>query len=73
MKEFTYSEARQQLAALLDRARRDGAVRIRRRDGQVFVLRPESATESPLDVPGLRLALTRDDIVSLVHAGRRPV
>ena len=73
MKEFTYSEARQRLAALLDRARRDGAVRIRRRDGQVFVLRPEAATDSPLNVPGLRLALTRDDIVSLVHEGRRSV
>lgn len=73
MKEFTYSEARQQLAELLDRARRDGAVRIRRRDGQVFVLRPESATASPLNVPGLKLALTRDDILDLVHEGRRPV
>ena len=73
MKEFTYSEARQQLAALLDRARRDGAVRIRRRDGQVFVLRPEAASASPLNVPGLKLALTRDDIVSFVHEGRRPV
>ena len=73
MKEFTYSEARQRLAALLDRARRDGAVRIRRRDGQVFVLRPESATDSPLNVPGLKLAFTRDDVVSLVHEGRRPV
>ena len=73
MKEFTYSEARQRLAALLDRARQDGAVRIRRRDGQVFVLRPEAATESPLSVPGLKLSLTRDDIVSLVHEGRRPV
>ena len=28
MKEFTYSEARQNLAALLDYARREGAVRI---------------------------------------------
>ncbi|MEP7347374.1 MAG: type II toxin-antitoxin system prevent-host-death family antitoxin [Gemmatimonadaceae bacterium] len=72
MKEFTYSEARQRLAELLDRARRDGAVRIRRRDGQVFVLRPETAIESPLNVPGLKLALTRDDIVSLVKEGRRP-
>ncbi|MEQ1761325.1 MAG: type II toxin-antitoxin system Phd/YefM family antitoxin [Vicinamibacterales bacterium] len=72
MKEFTYSEARQQLAALLDRARRDGAVRIRRRDGQVFVLRPERSKGSPLDVPGLTLELSRDEIVELVHEGRRP-
>ena len=72
MKEFTYSEARQQLAALLDRARRDGAVRIRRRDGQVFVLRPEQSKGSPLDVPGLRLGVSRDEIVDLVKEGRRP-
>ena len=31
MKEYTYSEARQRLAALLERARREGAVRIRRK------------------------------------------
>ena len=72
MKEFTYSEARQQLAALLDRARRDGAVRIRRRDGQVFVLRPEQSKGSPLDVRGLSLELSRDEIVDLVKEGRRP-
>lgn len=72
MKEFTYSEARQNFAALLDRARRDGAVRIRRRDGQAFVLKPDVRVESPLDVPGINLPLTADEIVDLVHAGRRP-
>ncbi len=72
MKEFTYSEARQQLAALLDRARRDGAVRIRRRDGQVFVLRPERSTGSPLDVPGLNVPITRAEVLELVQEGRRP-
>ena len=71
MKEFTYSEARQQLAALLDRARREGAVRIRRRDGQVFVLSPEARRGSPLDVPGLDLKLSDDEIVDLIHEGRR--
>ena len=72
MKEFTYSEARQQLAALLDRARRDGAVRIRRRDGQVFVLRPEQSKGSPLNVLGLTVGVSRDEIVDLVKEGRRP-
>ena len=72
MKEFTYSEARQRLAALLERARQDGAVRIRRRDGQVFVLRPEDRAGSPLDVRGIDLDLTREEIVEAVHEGRRP-
>ena len=35
MKVYTYSEARQRLASVLDAAQRDGAVRIRRRDGQL--------------------------------------
>ncbi|MCK4304037.1 MAG: type II toxin-antitoxin system Phd/YefM family antitoxin [Candidatus Eisenbacteria sp.] len=73
MKVFTYSEARQKLAALLERALREGAVRIRRKDGEVFVLRPEESNDSPLDVPGLDLGLSRDEIVRFVRAGRRKV
>lgn len=37
MKAYNYSEARQQLAELLNCAFREGAVEIRRRDGQTFV------------------------------------
>jgi hypothetical protein len=73
VKEFTYSEARQRLATLLERARREGAVRIRRKDGQVFVLRPERATGSPLDVPAISTRLSRDEIVEAIREGRRPV
>lgn len=73
MKEFTYSEARQRLAALLERARREGAVRIRRKDGQVFVLRPERAAGSPLDVPTIGARLTREEILDAIRQGRRPV
>lgn len=72
MKEYTYSEARQRLAALLERARREGAVRIRRKDGQVFVLRPERASGSPLDVPAIGARLSREEIVEAIREGRRP-
>ena len=72
MKVYTYSEARQQLATVLEQAGREGGVRIRRQDGQVFVLRPERTKASPLDVPGLNLHLTRKEIVEYVRAGRRP-
>jgi hypothetical protein len=73
MKVFTYSEARQRLAALLDRALREGGVRIRRKDGEVFTLRPEASSDSPFDVDGLDLDLTREEIVEFVKAGRRRV
>jgi hypothetical protein len=72
MKVYTYSEARQQFASVLEEAGRAGAVRIQRKDGKVFVLRPERAKASPLDVPGLNLRLTRKEIVELVRAGRKP-
>jgi hypothetical protein len=73
MKVYTYSEARQQLASLLEEARREGAVRIRRQDGQSFVLTPEVPTGSPLDVEGIDLDLTTDEIVAFVRESRRDV
>jgi hypothetical protein len=71
MKVYTYSEARQNLATLLEQARREGSVRIRRRDGQSFVLTPESSAGSPLDVQGVDLDLSADEIVGFVREGRR--
>ncbi len=50
---YTYTEARQNLARLLDKAVAEGEVRIRRRDGQILILRPDTRTGSPLDVPPL--------------------
>lgn len=70
MKVYTYSEARQQLATVLDEAQSEGRVAIRRKDGQMFVLRPEPSKISPLDVEGVDLDLSRDEIVELVREGR---
>ena len=71
MKVYSYSEARQQFAEVLNRARREGEVEIRRRDGQVFILRPTASAGSPLDVPGVSTDLSRDEIVGLVRESRR--
>lgn len=68
---YTYSEARQNLATLLENAARDGEVLVRRRDGQVFVIRPQTGTRSPLDVDGVDLNLSREEIVRSVREGRR--
>ena len=49
----------------------DGAqARIKRRDGQEFVITPAKAKGSPLDVPGVRLHLTAAEIVRAVREGR---
>jgi uncharacterized protein (DUF362 family) len=71
MKVYTYSEARQSLASLLEQAKKEGAVRIRRRDGQTFVLKPEAPSGSPLDVAGFDLGVTTQEIVAFVREGRR--
>ena len=70
-REYTYSEARQKLASLLERALKDGAVRIRRKDGQTFVIQPATTTGSPLDVAGIDLELSRVEIIEFIQEGRR--
>lgn len=73
MKSYTYSEARQNFAALLEEAYRYGAVRIQRRDGQSFVLTPEPQATSPLDIAGIQLdrPITRDEILEAIQESRR--
>lgn len=73
MKSYTTSEVRQNFAAVLEQARRDGAVRIRRRDGQSFVLQPELSTASPLAVEGVTPAqpVSHQEILSVLEEGRR--
>ena len=71
MKVYNYSEARQQLTELLNRASREGGVEIRRRDGQAFLVRPAARSGSPLDVPGIDAGLSRKEILDLVHESRR--
>lgn len=72
MKRYTATEARRNWAAVLEQARRDGAVQIMRRDGQAFLITPEKPGRSPLDVPGVVPAqpITVDDIVAAVREGR---
>lgn len=71
MKTYTYSEARQQLASLLDQAGRDGEVQIRRQDGSTFVLRPVRAKRSPLDVPAVASTLRRGELVDVIREARQ--
>jgi hypothetical protein len=73
MRVYTFSEARQQLATLLEEARRDGAARIRRRDGTTFLVTPEPSARSPLDVEGVQADLTLEEILGFIHEGRRPI
>ena len=71
MKTYKFSEARQNLAALLDEATSTGEVRISRRDGRSFVIRPAKTKRSPLDVPGIDTDLSGEEIVKTIRDSRR--
>ena len=68
---YTYSEARQNLASLLEKAVKEGEVRIRRKDGQVFVIIPEETDGSPLDVEGVNIEMSREEILEFFRVGRK--
>jgi PHD/YefM family antitoxin component YafN of YafNO toxin-antitoxin module len=67
---YTFSEARQKLATVLDEAQRKGAVRIKRRDGSEFEIAPVRSQASPLDVQGVDLGLSIEEIVAAVRESR---
>lgn len=70
MQIYTYSEARQKLAMVLEQAESTGKVLIRRKDGRTFALIPEKSESSPLDVPSIKANITTKEIVDIVREGR---
>ncbi len=68
---FTYSQARQNFAAVLDRAAKEGKVHIRRKDGSVFTLCSERPNASPLDIKGVKTGVSTAEIVRAVRESRR--
>ena len=66
----TYLETQEDLSVLLERAREQGEVRIQRADGQVFILKPERKKRSALDVAGIDLGVSTEEIVAFVREGR---
>ena len=70
MNVYTYSEARQRLAGVLDQAESTGKVLIRRKDGTTFALTPERTKKSPLDVPSIKVDISTKDLVSLIRKER---
>ena len=67
MNVYTFSEARQKLATVLEEAQSKGAVRIKRRDGSEFEIAPVRSKASPLDVQGVDVGLSAEEIVSVIR------
>jgi len=70
MREYSFTEARQNFASILDEAKNEGVVCIKKRDGEAFYLKPASIKKSPLDVTGVNLGISSEDIVSSIRECR---
>ena len=64
---YTFSEARQKFASVLEKAKNEGRVLIKRKDGSLFAIQPVLRKESPLDVEGVDLGLSASEIVDIVR------
>ena len=71
MRVYTYSEARQKLSSILDKAESMGKVIIRRKDGRTFALIPEQTSRSPLDVPSIQANVSTEELVRIVRKEKR--
>lgn len=70
MQVYTYSEARQNLALLLEKAKTEGAILIKRKDGTIFELRTRVMKKSPLNVKGVELDLNKNEIIEIIKEVR---
>jgi len=69
MRVFTYSEARKRLAEVLDMAKKDEVI-IRRRNGDTFSLTEVQKQASPLDIDGIEVDVTTQELVAAVRESR---
>lgn len=63
-------DLRSDFSIVLDKAKVEGGVLITRRDGTMFEILPVPRKELPLDVRGVDLDLTADEIVSIIRESR---
>ena len=66
MKIYTFSQARQNLSSVLNRAKSE-EVLIRRRGGEVFSVVPKTQERSPFDVRGIRTPAKTADILKAIQ------
>lgn len=70
MKEYSFTEARQHFASILDEAKKEGVVCVKKRDGESFYIKPATPRKSPLDIQGVNLDMSATEIVEMVKEGR---
>ncbi|MBI5235222.1 MAG: prevent-host-death protein [Deltaproteobacteria bacterium] len=71
MKIYTYSQAREKLADIMEESKNEEVV-IRRRKGDLFSIAPKTPSRrSPFDVPCLSKKIARKDILAAIRESRK--
>ncbi len=71
MKTYTYSQARERLADILEESKKEEIV-IRRQKGDIFSIVPKAPVRrSPFDVSGLHKNISRKEIIEAIHESRK--
>jgi len=70
MKVYTYSQARNKLADILEESKNEEVI-IRRRKGDMFSIVPKNPRRrSPFDIPGLSTGVTKEEILEAIQESR---
>ena len=69
MKVYTYSEAKQSLANILNIAKNEEVI-IKRKGGETFSVIFRKSKKSPFDVPGIQTKANTQDILEAVRESR---
>jgi hypothetical protein len=70
MKVYTYSQARNKLADILEESKNEEVI-IRRRKGDMFSIVPKNPRRrSPFDIPGLSTGVTKEEILEAIRESR---
>ncbi|RMH15453.1 MAG: prevent-host-death protein [Acidobacteria bacterium] len=69
MKVYTYTQARERLATVLEEAKREEVV-IRRRNGDQFSVVLRQPGKSPFDVTPIRTRATTQDVLDAIRESR---
>lgn len=73
MKTYTYSQARERLADILEESKKEEII-IRRRKGDLFSVIPKTPTRrSPFDIAGLQKNISRKEILEAIQESRKGV
>ena len=70
MREYSFTEARQHFASILNEAKKEGVICVKKRDGEAFYIRPAMPQKSPLDVKGVNLNISSSDIIDAIRESR---